>query len=86
MALAALMCVVEMATISKDSALRWKLNGANLGTTSRSLDGSVSDQGKWKLNLGYDELRHNITDTFQTPLQGNPGGNNFTLPARFWHD
>ena len=68
---------------SKDSALRWKLGGANLGTTSRSLDGSVSDQGKWKLNLNYDELQHNITDTYQTPLQGSPGGNNFTLPANF---
>ena len=68
---------------SKNSALRWKLGGANLGTTSRSLDGSVSDQGKWKLNLGYDELQHNITDTYQTPLQGSPGGNNFTLPQNF---
>ena len=68
---------------SKDSALRWKLGGANLGTTARSLDGSVSDQGKWKLNLGYDELQHNITDTYQTPLQGSPGGNNFTLPQNF---
>ncbi len=67
----------------KNSALRWKLGGANLGTTSRSLDGSVSDQGKWKLNLGYDELQHNITDTYQTPLIGSPGGNNFTLPQNF---
>jgi Putative outer membrane beta-barrel porin, MtrB/PioB len=30
-----------------------------------------------------DELRHNITDTFQTPLQGNTGGNNFNLPGDF---
>ena len=68
---------------SEDSALRWKLNGADLGTTSRTLGGSVSDQGKWKLNLGYDELRHNITDTYQTPLQGDTGGNNFNLPENF---
>ena len=68
---------------SKNSALRWKLNGSNLGTTSRSVDGAVSDQGKWKVNLGYDELQHNITDTYQTPLQGSPGGNNFTLPSNF---
>ncbi len=67
----------------KNSALRWKLNGSDLGTTSRTLGASVSEQGKWKLNLGYDELRHNITDTFQTPLQGKMGGNNFTLPANF---
>ncbi|NOT12308.1 MAG: MtrB/PioB family decaheme-associated outer membrane protein [Methylococcaceae bacterium] len=68
---------------SKDSGLRWKLNGANIGTTSRSFGASISDQGKWKLNLGYDELQHNITDTFQTPQQGKTGGNNFTLPANF---
>ena len=68
---------------SKDSALRWMLNGANLGTTSRNLGASITDQGKWKVNLGYDELQHNITDTFQTPLQGDVGGNDFTLPANF---
>ena len=68
---------------SKDSAMRWKFGGTNLGTTSRALDLSVGDQGKWKINLGYDELQHNITDTYQTPLLGSPGGNNFILPANF---
>ncbi len=65
------------------SGLRWKLGGSNLGTTSRELDGSASDQGKWKINLGYDELQHNITNSYITPLQGNPGDNNFTLPSNF---
>jgi MtrB/PioB family decaheme-associated outer membrane protein len=68
---------------SANSALRWKLNGTNLGTTSRNLGGSISEQGKWKLNLGYDELQHNITDTYKTPFQEERGGNNFTLPAGF---
>ncbi|MCX7088057.1 MAG: MtrB/PioB family decaheme-associated outer membrane protein [Methylococcales bacterium] len=68
---------------SKDSALRWKLGGSNLGTTSRALDGSLGEQGQWKINLGYDELQHNITNSFQTPQQGDPDGNNFTLPANF---
>jgi MtrB/PioB family decaheme-associated outer membrane protein len=67
----------------KNSALRWKLNGSDLGTTSRNLGASISEQGKWKFGIGYDELRHNITDTFQTPLQGKTGGNNFTLPPSF---
>ena len=67
---------------TKDSALRWKLGGSNLGTTSRALDGSVGEQGQWKINLGYDELQHNITNTYQTPLQGG-GGNNLTLPQNF---
>jgi MtrB/PioB family decaheme-associated outer membrane protein len=68
---------------SANSALRWKLNGTNLGTTSRNLGGSISEQGKWKLNLGYDELQHNITDTYKTPFQEERGGNNFTLPESF---
>ena len=67
----------------KDSALRWNLNAANLGTTSRNLGASISDQGKWKIKAGYDELQHNITNTFQTPFQGSAGDNNFTLPANF---
>lgn len=67
----------------KDSALRWQLNGSNLGTTARTLGGSISEQGKWKFSLGYDELRHNITDTYQTPLQGETGGNTFNLPDDF---
>ena len=67
---------------TKDSALRWKLGGSNLGTTSRALDGSVGEQGQWKINLGYDELQHNITNTYQPPLQGG-GGNNLTLPQNF---
>jgi len=37
----------------------------------------------WDLNVGYDGLRHNISDTYQTPQQGNLGGNIFTLPADF---
>jgi len=62
---------------------RWSINGDDLGTTSRSLGGSVSNQGKWDLSIGYDELRHNMSDTYQTPLQGSMGGNNFTLPTNF---
>ena len=65
------------------SALRWWLGGSDLGTTSRTITGKVSEQGKWSVSVGYDELRHNISNTFQTPLQGNPGGNDFTLPANF---
>jgi len=49
----------------------------------RSLGGSVSNQGLWDLNISYDELRHNISDTYQTPQQGKMGGNNFTLPTSF---
>jgi MtrB/PioB family decaheme-associated outer membrane protein len=66
-----------------DGTLRWGVSGSDLGTTSRELGGTVGNQGKWNLNFGYDELRHNITDTYQTPQQGSMGGNTFTLPADF---
>lgn len=62
---------------------RWELKGTDLGTTSRELSGTVSNQGQWDLGIKYDELRHNISDTYQTPLQGSMGGNNFTLPSNF---
>ncbi|MFZ2162313.1 MAG: MtrB/PioB family decaheme-associated outer membrane protein [Sideroxyarcus sp.] len=66
-----------------DGTMRWSLTGKDLGTTSRELGATVGNQGSWNLNIGYDELRHNITDTYQTPQQGSMGGNTFTLPANF---
>jgi len=66
-----------------DGTLRWGIFGSDLGTSSRELGASVGNQGHWDLSLGYDELRHNITDTYQTPQQGNMGGNTFTLPGDF---
>ena len=62
---------------------RYSITGSDLGTTSRSVGGSVSNQGQWNVGIGYDELRHNLTDTFQTPYQGTMGGNSFVLPAGF---
>jgi len=62
---------------------RWEIKGVDLGTTSREIRGAVSNQGKWNLGITYDELRHNISDTYQTPLIGSMGGNSFSLPADF---
>jgi MtrB/PioB family decaheme-associated outer membrane protein len=63
--------------------LRWELRGADLGTSSRELRGTVADQGKWNLGVGYAELRHYSTDSYQTPFSGALGGNAFTLPTLF---
>lgn len=62
---------------------RWSIDGSDLGTTSRSLNGSFSNQGQWNIGIGYDELRHNLSDTYRTPQQGSMGGNSFTVPANF---
>lgn len=62
---------------------RWSLTGTDLGTTSREVRATASQQGLWSFGMGYDELRHSISDTYQTPYAGNNGDNNFTLPATF---
>ena len=61
----------------------WSITGRDLGTTSRELGVAASDQGTWKVSIDYDQLQHNIDDTYQTPYQGTMGGNNFTLPPAF---
>ena len=61
----------------------WEIRGNDLGTTSREVSGSVGQQGLWSLGIGYDELQHNISSTYQTPLIGSMGGNAFTMPAGF---
>jgi len=63
--------------------LRWGVNGVDVGTTAQTLNANVANQGQWKLGLTYDELQHNITDSYQTPLLGGMGSNFFTLPANF---
>ena len=62
---------------------RWSVTGSDLGTTSQSLNGTISNQGTWDLGVNYDELRHNSTETYKTPLSGSMGGNVFTLPTSF---
>jgi len=66
-----------------DGVNRWELNGTDLGTTSRELGGTYSKQGQWDVGFKYDELRHNITDTYQMPMMGSMGGNSFILPNAF---
>jgi MtrB/PioB family decaheme-associated outer membrane protein len=60
----------------------WQLQGRDLGTTSRELKATVSKQGQWDLGLGYDELTHYSTDTYQTPYI-TAGANSFRLPTGF---
>jgi MtrB/PioB family decaheme-associated outer membrane protein len=66
-----------------DGTIRWQAKGVDLGTTARSLGASVESQGQWSLGASFDELRHKLSDSYQTPFIGSMGGNNFTLPAGF---
>ncbi len=62
---------------------RWLIKGDDLGLTTRSFTSSYKNQGSWSIGLGYDELQHNFTDTYQSPYLGNMGGNYFVLAPGF---
>jgi MtrB/PioB family decaheme-associated outer membrane protein len=68
---------------SETGVTRWGVSGSNLGLDSRELNGEYSQQGRWSVGVGYDELRHSTTTGYQTPYNGSMGGNSFTLPAGF---
>ncbi|MBI3401573.1 MAG: MtrB/PioB family decaheme-associated outer membrane protein [Acidobacteria bacterium] len=68
------------AAYNDDSALRWRIKGADLGLDTRSLSGEVGAQGVFRFNFGFDQLRRNRSDSYQTPLQG-AGSNVLTLPG-----
>ncbi|MDB5882107.1 MAG: decaheme-associated outer membrane protein MtrB/PioB family [Ramlibacter sp.] len=62
---------------------RWSIFGSDLGLTSRTFGATLANQGEWNLGFGFDQLRHNITDTYQTPYLGNAGDSRFVLPTGF---
>jgi len=61
-------------------ATRWHLNATDLGTAARSADADYGVQGRFRLNFKYDEIRHNVWDSYNTPYLGL-GGNVLTLPS-----
>jgi len=68
------------AAYNDDSALRWRVKGADLGLETRSVAAEVGVQGRYRFNVGYDELRRNRSDSYQTPYLG-AGTNVLTLPT-----
>src|SRR5258707_539419 len=65
---------------NSDSLERWSARGADLGIDTRQLDVDYAQQGKFRIDLGYDQLRHNISDTYQTPYSG-AGADQLLLPS-----
>jgi MtrB/PioB family decaheme-associated outer membrane protein len=65
-----------------NDATRWRFNATDLGLETRNLSGEYGEQGKFRINFGYDELLRNRSDTYQTPYQG-VGSNNLTLPSNW---
>ena len=62
-----------------DSTVRWQLRGNDLGLDTRDLAFSYRDQGRFRVELGYDQFRWNRSDSYQSPYQGL-GSTSLTLP------
>jgi MtrB/PioB family decaheme-associated outer membrane protein len=63
-------------------ATRWKILGTDLGLDTRSLTGEYGQQGKFRIDFGYEVILKNRSDTYQTPYLG-AGSSNFTLPGNW---
>ena len=65
-----------------EDATRYHITGTDLGLETRNLSADFGKQGSYRINLGYDELLRNRSDTYQTPYLGE-GGNSFLLPSNW---
>lgn len=63
-----------------ESARRWRIKGTDLGLDTRSVLATIGEQGTYRVNFAFDQLRRNRSDTYQTPLLG-AGGSVLTLPS-----
>jgi MtrB/PioB family decaheme-associated outer membrane protein len=68
--------------VSNDSAFRFRLRGSNLGLHNRNISGEWGEQGKFRIDFGYDELERRYSDSYQTIYQGG-GGTSLTLPSSY---
>lgn len=66
-----------------DGTMRLDAAGRNLGTNSRDIGMTLTNQGHWSAGASYDQLRHYTTDGYQTPYQGAIGSNFFQLLPSF---
>ena len=69
------------AKFDSTSALRWRIKGVDLGLETRSLTAQIGVQGKYRFRFGFDGLRRNRSDTYQTPYDGAGASNVLTLPG-----
>ena len=65
-----------------DGTQHFRVRGDNLGLETRDVTLDYGMQGRFKLHLGYDELRRNFSDSYQTPFRG-AGTSNLTLPSNW---
>jgi len=63
-----------------DSTTRWSIKGNDLGLDTRKISAEYGQQGKFRINLGFDQFMKNGNGDYQTPFVTN-GTNNFVLPS-----
>jgi MtrB/PioB family decaheme-associated outer membrane protein len=63
-------------------ATRWRATGTDLGLETRDIHVDFGQQGKYRIDVNYDELRRERSDSFQTPYLG-AGSNLLTLPSNW---
>lgn len=68
------------ARYDSESTRRWRIKGTDLGLDTRSAFATIGNQGAYRVNFAFDQLRRNRSDTYQTPLIG-AGGGVLTLPS-----
>jgi MtrB/PioB family decaheme-associated outer membrane protein len=64
----------------RNGGVQWRVKGYDLGLETRSVTGELDVQSKFRVNFGYDGLRRNRSDSYQTPFNGT-GTNVLTLPG-----
>ena len=72
----------DNAPYDSGSATRWRIVGTNLGLDTRTVYAEGGEQGTFRVFGGFDELRSNYSDTYQTPFLG-AGTNLLTLPGNW---
>jgi MtrB/PioB family decaheme-associated outer membrane protein len=63
-----------------DSVTRWGLHANHVGLETGGADFKLREQGRFRLDLGYEQLRRNLSDSYQSPYLGL-GTTDLTLPA-----
>lgn len=61
---------------------RWRVTGTDLGLPTRDVSAEYGEQGKFRINLGFDQLEDQRSDTYQTPYLGT-GTNSLSLPSNW---
>jgi MtrB/PioB family decaheme-associated outer membrane protein len=61
-------------------ATRYRIRGTDLGLDTRTFSAEYGMQGTFRLSFGFDQLRANRSDSYQTPYLG-AGSNVLTLPS-----